>query len=259
MSLRGSAYRLAATLARREGFTVPVQRGLVVHAHLSPRAALAAPLSVDLDVLGAWLSERVPEVGFVQIGAFDGATNDPLHDLVRRLGWRGVLLEPTPDAFERLNATYADVDGLVLLNAAVGAETGHRTMWHVEPQPGDPWFFSQVSSFDRAHVLGHIGAENEHRIVATEVQTLTLDDIFARSPRHVHVLQIDAEGYDAEVVRMLRRPTPTIVRFEHRHLRPNVHAGALDHLAGLGYRLAVNEDDTIAALREPPRGATAVA
>jgi hypothetical protein len=54
-----------------------------------------------------------------------------------------------------------------------------------------------------------------------------------------------------------RRHQPTIVRFEHRSLSPWEHAAALGHLTDAGYRVAVNEDNTLAMQYEPGRGTSA--
>src|SRR3954468_10330611 len=48
------------------------------------------------------------DVAFLQIGANDGVTGDPIRAFVTRYGWHGVCLEPQPEAFARLQATYRD-------------------------------------------------------------------------------------------------------------------------------------------------------
>lgn len=264
------ADRLQAVLGRRIVAPAADPRGLTfgprtprrLNLRLAPAAALRAPLGVDLEIIGGWLSSIRPEVGFVQIGAFDGQTNDPVHDLVRRHGWRGVLVEPQPEPFARLRETYADIDGLVLLNAAVAERPGQMTLWRVsDPRPEDPWWVAQAASFDRQHLIDHVQGRQDllDRIVGQDVPALTLGEVFARSPVPVDVLQIDAEGYDARIVGMLDglEPSPTVVRFEHRNLSAADHAGAVDRLAARGYRFVVGDDDTLAVRHEAARGATA--
>jgi FkbM family methyltransferase len=175
--------------------------------------------------------------------------------MIRRFGWRGVLIEPQPDAFERLRKVYADVDGLVLINAAVAEQSGEMALWRIGgAETGDPWWRGQVSSFDREHVLKHARYHPPlvARISSLQVATITLDEAFARAPRKVDVLQVDAEGYDARIVNMLdlhvRRPT--VIRFEHSHLAVKDHASTVARLTGSGYRIAINEVDTIAMLHE---------
>jgi FkbM family methyltransferase len=259
--LRGRLERHAPSAA---GTTLNLGAAYGINLRVAPRRALESALKVDLDILGPWLTAikgNVP-VQFLQIGAFDGITNDPMHDLVERFGWRGILVEPQPGPFERLRHTYAGYGNLELVNAAVSTQPGTMTLWRVADwQPSDPEWVEQSASFDRDHLIRHTHWRQDliDRIVGLPVETVTLRDLFARSPAPVDVLQIDAEGYDARIVAMLDgiEHRPTIVRFEHRNLLPADHAEAVARLAGHGYRIGVNEDDTIAVLYEPGRGTTA--
>src|SRR5687768_133577 len=47
------------------------------------------------------------KVTFIQIGAYDGVEADPIRSLVLDSdSWQGILVEPQPDAFERLRQNY---------------------------------------------------------------------------------------------------------------------------------------------------------
>jgi FkbM family methyltransferase len=220
-----------------------------------------AALRIDLDLLSPLVG---PGAEFVQVGAFDGMANDPLHDLIVGQGWRGVLVEPQPDAFARLQQTYAGVEGLTFLNVAVTDQPGPLTFWRIGgSEPDDPWWRGQVSSFSREHVERHI-RDRPHlaaRIEGITVPAMSLGEVLGRAGRPVQVLQVDAEGHDAAIVDSLDLSVhrPTIVRFEHRHLHAAAHAATVNRLVASGYRIAVNEDDTIAMLHTPGRGTTATA
>src|SRR6185312_16840621 len=57
---------------------------------------------------------------FIQVGGNDGITWDPFHYFIVRDNWRGVIIEPQRDVFERkLSRTYRGVRDVQLLNAAV--------------------------------------------------------------------------------------------------------------------------------------------
>jgi FkbM family methyltransferase len=222
-----------------------------VNVRVQPRVAFEAPAPFDLDLVGAALTATRGEIGFVQIGAFDGRANDPLYGLIHRFGWRGVLVEPQPSVFARLLETYAGIDGLVFLNAAVAEARGTQTLWALrDVRSGDPTWLRQVASFNRDHVLRHVGADGAERIVGHEVETMTLDDVISRAPQGMDVLQVDAEGNDGRIVNMLdlERHRPALIQFEHRHLSLREHAQVGTRLADAGYRLAVVGSDTIAVL-----------
>src|SRR5579862_2865434 len=55
------------------------------------------------------LSRALPEPMFVKIGANDGITGDPCSDiLLAHTNWRGLLIEPVPYCFERLQKNFRD-------------------------------------------------------------------------------------------------------------------------------------------------------
>jgi hypothetical protein len=60
-----------------------------------------------------------PGFFFIQIGAADGRIGDPIHHLVERHRWRGILVEPLPHMFAALRATYRHRPDLVLENVAI--------------------------------------------------------------------------------------------------------------------------------------------
>jgi len=46
------------------------------------------------DVVCRRMFEFGPEFSFIQVGAFDGITRDPLRKYISKCGWRGVVVEP---------------------------------------------------------------------------------------------------------------------------------------------------------------------
>ena len=49
------------------------------------------------DVVCRRMFESGSQFTFIQVGAFDGVTKDPLQKYINRCGWRGVLIEPQAD------------------------------------------------------------------------------------------------------------------------------------------------------------------
>lgn len=60
---------------------------------------------------------------FIDIGANDGITLSNTRALAE-LGWRGVLVEPSPSAFERLDALYKGHKGFYTYQFALGGHNG---------------------------------------------------------------------------------------------------------------------------------------
>src|SRR5947209_5761746 len=82
-----------------------------------PEASLELSLGLCLSAL--YLQR--PDLIVVQVGAYDGNSGDPLHRFISRHQVRGILVEPQPLIFRRLQATYSGRTNLTLVNAAVTA------------------------------------------------------------------------------------------------------------------------------------------
>jgi len=63
----------------------------------------------------------------LQIGANDGVTDDPRHELVLQHKLAGLFVEPLPDLFERLRTNYADQPGVVSSAAQLADATVRPT------------------------------------------------------------------------------------------------------------------------------------
>jgi len=236
-------HRLNALLASR-GFRV----------HRVPRPLNDRPeawLRLSLELLAPYALAGCDPVYFVQIGANDGDMSDPISRLVREHGWRGALVEPQPEVFKALQQNYDGVGGLTFVNAAVDHRPGKRVLYTVAPDASLPEYVSGLASFNKNVILSHRtrapGVEGFIREV--EVECVTIDDVVARSalPR-VDVLQIDVEGFDAEVLRMVDfgRMRPRLVSYEWKHLSRADYDDAAALLVRNGYQLAVAGADMLA-------------
>jgi len=178
---------------------------------------------------------------FLQIGAFDGQSDDDLRELVVRHQLRGVLLEPQPAAFAWLKETYRHQPHVTLLQAAIANREGLRDLFC---RRGDP---SMAASFDREHLRRH-GIPDEE-IVAQPVACHTVESALrAAGLQRVDLIQIDAEGYDWPIIRSIDFTTfrPAILRFEYRHMPSRDADACLELLASQGYRFLIEPKDIIA-------------
>jgi len=213
----------------------------------------ASALTVSLDLVLAHYRLTHPHVRYLQIGAFDGVTGDPMRPLIERHGLTGILVEPQRDAFQRLRANYAAIPGstFTFVNAAIADHDGEATLYRIAASATGPEWLPQLASFDRSVLMGHAhlvpGIES---LIETEtVRCITVATLFREAAiESVDLLQIDAEGYDAELLRLFDVPSrrPAIVRFEHKHLTADAHNDAVAMLVREGYRVAVGDGDTLA-------------
>lgn len=247
MTLRQLRHRLTPhwlrTDARRHWRDVVFRRFGVARCHLPPvltrepqwkvRSALRYVVADEL------LRNR--EFTFLQIGAYDGVGDDDLGELIESHRLRGVLVEPQPAAFAKLKQRYADQPQLTLLQAAIADRPGNRELYCLRNRP------SMAASFDRGNLLKHGIPDTE--IVPMTVPCHTVDTALAFAGlSRVELIQIDAEGYDYEIIRTINfaRIRPAIVRFEYRHMSRRDADECLALLAGHGYRFLVEDRDILA-------------
>ena len=205
-----------------------------------------------LEMMIAFHCRPPQEFFFVQVGAFDGVNGDPINYLIRKHHWRGILVEPQPNAFRQLQTTYASEKTLQYFNVAIGPTDGEISFY--TRKDGD----TPVASTSR-HLLvkpGHSQGEIvEHKVPCWTVPTLLAN---AKAPHQIDLLQIDAEGFDYQIIRSIdfQQIKPSIIRWEHVVLSQRDRNACLDLLAGHGYRFLLEDQDTTAIF---PKSRAAIA
>jgi FkbM family methyltransferase len=190
----------------------------------------------------AWLLSRclvAPAGQIVQIGSNDGSTNDPIHSLLRaRRQWRGLFVEPVPFIFARLTTNYPAESRFQFENAAITNERQATFFWVDEMAarslPNLPTWHDQLGSFDRNHIVKHLGGILEPFIASAPVACMTLPTLLTKHRiTHVDVLHIDTEGHDWTVLSQLdlSQHQPDVILYEHRHLGSSEKAASLRYLA----------------------------
>ena len=245
-------------------------------ASLEPPAEATAPASVPptlMDFALDWLAAQ-PTFSIVQVGAYIGNTiNDPLHtfllrELPRKPGSTVVLVEPVAEYFEQLEAAYAGVPGARFENVAIADGEGERDFYRLGVDPashGRPEWLSQLGSlretrmtemWDRYEqgLMDQLGETRdlkswwlENRVVEL-VRCVTLDQILQRHQLdRLDLLQIDAEGYDYEILRTIdfARTRPRFVNYE-RVLLDDDERACRELMMGAGYVLFDFNQDTLA-------------
>jgi FkbM family methyltransferase len=214
-----------------------------------------AQLQPDLDMVLSHHRLRHPQVRYLQIGAFDGVSGDPIYPLIDRHQLKGILVEPQKDAFARLKSNYAQFGpaSFVFVNAAITAEDGFSPLYRIKPEASGPAWLHQIASFDKRVLMKHayMVPDLESMVQTEEVRAITFATLFEEAGiDRVDLLQIDAEGHDARILELfdVASRRPAIVRFEHKHLDPEDHEKAVGSLVGLGYKIWIWGSDTLAYL-----------
>lgn len=186
----------------------------------------------------SYLPTIVPEPMFVKVGANDGVTGDPCSDiLLAEKRWKGLLIEPVPYCFDRLKENFYDTQRFSLQQVAIGKPNEEATFYYVDSKayeniPDLPYWFDQLGSFDKSHIIKHLNGILTPFILECEVKVRLLSDVLRENGiRDVHLLHIDTEGHDFEVLKTLDFTThaPTAIFIEHKHL-PKSQKTEMRHL-----------------------------
>lgn len=208
------------------------------------------------------LPDTAPEPVFVKVGANDGITGDPSAAiLLAEPKWKGLLIEPVPHCFDRLVATFGDARRFSLERVAVGARAGEAPFYYVDPtarerMPALPVWVDQLGSFDRNHIVKHLDGVLEPFIVECTVDVQPLTELLRKHGiRDVHLLHVDTEGHDFEVLETLdfATHTPLAIFVEHKHLTASRKSRMLRLLRVRGYSVGDCGNDYFALDRKAYR------
>ena len=185
------------------------------------------------DFLSLYSISKKGDFTVVQIGANDGITHDPIHKFIKRDNWKGVLLEPLPGVFHQyLKKIYVKNKGIKTICAAIGEEDGTQAMYKIGFS--DMRWATGLTSFSKEKVLKafedgivasncskfgvEIPEDKEKWVANEEVEVISPKSLIKKYELNkIDLLQIDAEGYDLEVIRIFDIPQtkPEAIIFEN--------------------------------------------
>jgi FkbM family methyltransferase len=182
-------------------------------------------------------------VRFVQVGANDGRSGDPLRELIAAGRLQGVLVEPQPEPFERLRKRLDDVDGLRFVRAAITEQDGPVTLYT------DP----ERSTLGTLEPDRNLIRDRRRRAVELSVEGLTFASL---TDRHdidgFELLQLDTEGFDYKILRQvpLDEHGVQVVNLEYYCLPVAERRAAGELLERAGFALLYGEADLLAVRRD---------
>ena len=200
----------------------------------------------DLLILNDWAKRE--DFYFIQIGAYDGVTGDPIHQYVKKYHWRGVLVEPQPLYFEKLKSNYSSEPQLVFENAAISNNEGEVTMFAFEDSGELEGGANSMASFNSRHLIhnpyGILAPVRSIKVPSLSFQSLLVKHKISR----VDLLQIDTEGYDLSILKLVNFDVikPRIIRFESGLLSNKDKEEAYTLLSKNHYKLLELGIDTLA-------------
>lgn len=208
---------------------------------------------VEPDHIFARRMIRNPDFFFIQIGANDGITFDPLHPYIRKHNWQGIFVDPQKEYLDRLRQYYQERNGLVYRDVAIADRKGIKTLYKIRENEQTPSWAGSLASFSLDTLLKHKShfPDIEQHITQEDVPCISLMELSDEEKIDViDLLCIDAEGYDHEIIRSIdfQRMTIHIIMFEHIHLHQSDYNDVLNRLIDQAYKIAIGPNNTIACL-----------
>jgi FkbM family methyltransferase len=192
---------------------------------------------------------RTGTLSFVQVGAHDGIRFDELYFTVTRHRCAGLVIEPLNDIFQKLKSNYEDYPEVIPVRVALHPREREATIYRVAPEHAGalPDWVTGIASFVPDHHR-KLGIPSEC-VVAERVPCAPLMEVLEKhSMLSADLLQIDTEGFDAQIVRMIdfRRFAPSLLKLERKHLEADEERSVRALLKSQGYRLVNDGPDLIA-------------
>lgn len=197
-------------------------------------------------------SANNPDFSVVQIGAFDGITNDRLRPLLLSSRWKALLVEPTAEAHNLLRKNYEGRSNISFAQCAITESDGPIGIFRVNKSPNVPGYVYQLSTV-RAGALDRFSHLAANGISEEPVSGMSLRSLYEEhGVQNPDFLFIDAEGSDYGIIKQIDGtviPWPKFLVFEHDHMSDDQFHETLETLGTNGYDYSVQTHDTLAFQR----------
>ncbi|WP_186299975.1 FkbM family methyltransferase [Algoriphagus algorifonticola] len=163
------------------------------------------------------------EFRLILIGANDGLSFDDLFKHLNPNKTSGILVEPSPKYYQLLKSNLSSFNNIIFLNLALYKERSMVKLFQLNEYGlvKLPEWGRGIGSFSKEHLLKFNIEDSDIEIL--EVQSIPFMGILETYPSYYKVdyLQIDTEGYDAEIIKMIdfNKFHVKLIKFESINLK----------------------------------------
>ncbi len=196
-------------------------------------------------------AKKNKNIKFLQIGANDGISHDCLYKIVLKYKWQGVAVEPLEEFFKKLQLNYSFYNLVRPVRYALHPTEKNMTIFKLNPLKYCDYGYwaNGIASFNKNHLIKHNILERD--IIEEIVPCINLMELITNNNlEKIDYLQIDTEGFDVEVLKMIdfNCISPKLIRFEYSNLNREELNTAIDILSN--YTLKKDGSDIYASLKE---------
>lgn len=199
-----------------------------------------------------YLSKKANENNFffIQIGANDGSMADPINKLILKYGWKGILIEPQKLEFAKLKNTYKNCQNLIFVRAAISRDEGYKTLYKIKYNKIQHFWEKGMATLCPEKIFSNYKKTDLETEKVTCISFMNL--IKKYNINGVDLLQIDVEGYDYEIIKLIdfNIIKPLIIHYEHVYLTSREQKRCAKYLRNHGYKIYEEQNDTGAILDE---------
>lgn len=174
---------------------------------------------------------------FLQIGANDGKSQDPIHQFNTK--WTGHFIEPLEKPFTALKANYKAQYNKHYYNQAIGNTNGEIEI-HVPIEETD--FNTKIASLNKGAAL-----LRDFETKALNVKVNRLDDFLEQNNiKHFDLMLLDVEGYELNILMDYSfNIKPKYIFVETRFFSFHDLVGFNKRMRNLGYAILTENDNTL--------------
>ncbi len=178
------------------------------------------------------------DIFFIEVGANDGVTDDPISEFITRDHWSGIMVEPVKYLFDELVSHYKIRENLIFENAAIAERNGVMDFYYYRKTEKIPKWCGGGGSLIKE------GFQNKpdymQYLVTEKVKCVTLEALLQKyNVKHVHLFLIDTEGYDYKIIKQMdfTKIKPNVILYEDMNLTVNDYNDCIRYLRKNGYQL----------------------
>jgi FkbM family methyltransferase len=191
---------------------------------------------------------------FIQIGGNDGLSFDNLFEKITSRNSQGIILEPSPKYFDKLESNYRKLPNITLINKAIHPTESRYVLYEVNNSGLNklPEWGQGIGSFN----LEHLKNKNlDHSDISkVEVDCISFNQVLSEYIEYYKIdfLQIDTEGFDGEILKSIdfTKFESKMIKFENCHLPSGDLVEVKKLLVNNGYYIFDEPNNSI-ALKNP--------
>ena len=166
---------------------------------------------------------------------------------------KGILLEPMKEAYSKLVENYKDFPEIIKENLAIHNTEKEMTLYKIDSAKKEmlPKGAAGMASFSNNH--HKLSNTPKEFIVEEKVKCISLEELMNKHKvEKLDLLQIDTEGYDAEIIMNIdfSKINPSIIHFEHGYMDKIMDRKKLEEIMKFlnekGYQIIIESYDATA-------------